>query len=177
MTTRNRQIIRAPRKERMWGIVSVNFSIIANTAAAMVSASLMAFLRADVEYDLPGVTASAIRLNVMYRQTTAQSTDEDTLAMGVGWISDTAIASGGAALPDPSTDHFDWMFHDIRTLKASGSTDSDQTPFNGQFSIKNDSMRKQRENHSTLSLVVRATLLQSASVQVFLGGRVLYLLP
>ena len=170
--------VRTPRKERMWGITNQNFTIAAATAATMVAIDLLAALKTDVGYDLPGVTASAIRLNVLYRMTTAQGTDEDTVALGIGWISDTAFASGGAALPDPSTDHFDWMFHDIRTLKGEGAADLDQSPaVAGFLQIRNDSMRKQRENHSTLALIVRATQLQSASVQVFVGGRVLFLLP
>ncbi len=176
MTQRNR-IVRAPRKERMWGIVDANGSLIAATAAAMIFVDAMTLLRADVGYDLPGVTASAIRLNIGYRKTTAAIGDDDTVAMGIGWVSDTAIAAGGAALPDPSTDHFDWMAHDIRTVTASTGSDADQMNTEGFYTVKNDSMRKQRENHSTLGLVFRCTLLQSVSIQVFVGGRVLFLLP
>ena len=175
MTSRN--IVRAPRKNRIWGLAAHNGTIVAATAAGMLQFPLMALLKADVGYELPGVIASAIRLNVQYRQTTSQSTDDDTLAMGIAWISDTAIASGGAELPDPSTDHFDWMFHDFRTVSGLGSSDQDSVAANGHFVISNDSMRKQRENHSSLTMVIRATLLQSTSVQVFVAGRILYLLP
>jgi len=45
------------------------------------------------------------------------------------------------------------------------------------FEINSDSMRKQRENHSSLRLIVSATLLTSTQVQIFVGGRVLFLLP
>ncbi len=161
----------------MWGIVETNFTIVTATAAGMVGVNLMAALQADVGYDLPGVTASAIRLNVSYRQTGAMNGDDDVLSMGIGWVSDTAVTAGGNALPDPSTDHWDWMFHDSRALTASGTADADQVARNGFFTIKNDSMRKQRENHSSLTIVVRATILQSTTVQVFVGGRILYLLP
>ncbi len=177
MTLRNRPI-RAPRKERMWGITDVNFTLSASTAAAMIAVDLMALLRTDLGHTLAGVTASAIRLNVLYRQSVSMDTDEDTIWMGIGWVSDTAIATGGAALPDPSIDHFDWMAHDGRTLKAIGSADVEQSHIGwGAFSVHNDSMRKQRENHSTLVAVFRSTLLQSGAFQVFVQGRVLFLLP
>ena len=177
MVTRFRGPARAPRKERIWGITSGNTTLIAATAATMVSVDLMTLLKADVGYEMPGVTASAIRLNVSYRQTASQVGIEDTIAMGIGWISDTALGASGAALPDPWLDHFDWMFHDIRTIAGETVAASDIVPHNGFMTIRNDSMRKQRENHSSLAMVFRCQLLQSTNVQVFVGGRVLFLLP
>ena len=38
-------------------------------------------------------------------------------------------------------------------------------------------MRKQRKGDSRLSLVVSLMLLTSSNVQVFVGGRVLFLMP
>ena len=143
----------------------------------MVAVDLMALVRADLGTNLYELTASAIRLNVMYRTTASQSTDTETMAVGIGWVSDTAIASGGAALPDPSTDYFDWMAHDIRSFQSEGTSDLEQSPRGANFTIKNDSMRKQRENHSTLVMVCRGILVQGGGIQVFVGGRVLFLLP
>ncbi len=161
----------------MWGITSANVTLAANTQAAMVAVDLMQRLESDLELKLYELTASAIRLNITYRSTTGMLGDDDTIAMGIAWISDTAFAAGGAALPDPSTDHFDWMFHDIRTITSELAADGDSVPRQGFFTVVNDSMRKQRENHSQLVAVFRAPLLQSTSIQVFVGGRVLFLLP
>ncbi len=176
MTNRNRRNF-APRKERIWGLTSANGTIAAATAAGMIFVDLMQLLRADLGTNLYELTASAIRLQVMYRLTAGASTDTDTVAMGIGWVSDTAIAAGGAALPDPSTDHFDWMAHDIRSFQSEGASDSEQSPRNAAFAVVNDSMRKQRENHSTLGCVFRGILVQGGGTQVFVGGRVLFLLP
>ena len=177
MVTRRFGGVRTPRKDRLWGITTANGSLIAATPATMIVFPLMSSLKTDVGYEMPGVTASAIRLNVTYRQTAAQLGIDDTIAAGIGWVSDTAIASSGAALPDPSTDHFDWMFHDIRTISAVTVASADQVPANGNYTIRNDSMRKQRENHSALVMIFRCTLLQSTNIQIFVGGRVLFLLP
>ncbi len=161
----------------MWGITNVNASIVTAGPTGMKFIDLMQLLRADLETNLFELTASAIRLNILYRDAAAQSTDTSTVAMGIGWVSDTAIAASGAALPDPATDHFDWMAHDIRMYQAVGGTDSEQVNEPGFFTVKNDSMRKQRENHSTLGIVFNAHLIQGQSIQVFVGGRVLFLLP
>ena len=143
----------------------------------MIGVSLMDKLETDLSVGLHNVTASAIRLNVTYRLTTAQSTDDNTLALGIAWVSDSVLSAGGVALPDPSEDHYDWMAYDARTIAGEGASDTDHVPINGHFQINNDSMRKQRENHSTLCLMVRCTLLQATQIQVFVSGRVLYLLP
>ena len=143
----------------------------------MLTIPLMGELEADLGMELNNVTASAIRLNVTYRLTAAQSTDDTTVAMGIIWATDRAIAAGGVALPDPSADHADWMFHDIRTLVGESGIDQDSMPRNGFLEIRNNSMRKQRENGSSLVALFRVTLLQATSVQIFVGGRTLFLLP
>ncbi len=120
----------------------------AATHAAMLLIELTSALETDLGRELSNVTASAIRLNVTYRLTTAQSTDDTTVAMGILWVTNRAAAAGGVALPDPSTDHADWMFHDIRTLVGESGTDQDSMPRNGFLEIRNNSMRKQRENSS-----------------------------
>ena len=143
----------------------------------MLTIPLMGELETDLGMELNNVTASAIRLNVTYRLTTAQSTDDTTVAMGILWATDRAIAAGGVALPDPSADHADWMFHDVRTLVGESGTDQDSMPRNGFLEIRNNSMRKQRENASSLVALFRVTLLQATSLQIFVGGRTLFLLP
>ncbi len=177
MTTRSIIRTRTPRKNRMWGITNQNGTIIAATHAALLVIELQSLLQVDVDVNFFDLTASAIRLNISYRQTTAKLGDDDTVAMGIAWVSESALAVGGVAIPDPSTDHFDWMFHDIRTVTSELAADGDSVARNGAWTIRNDSMRKQRENHSNLVAVFRATLLQSVSVQVFVGGRVLFLMP
>jgi len=70
------------------------------------------------------------------------------------------------------------MFHDIRTLSSSRDVvDIDEQVPGSMLVIRNDSMRKQHENASSLLIIFRASLLQSVAIQVFIGGRVLFLLP
>ena len=177
MTSRNRVINRTPRRPRQWGITSQNFSLAGTAEANRVAIDLGAELEADIASNLHNVTASAIRLNVSYRQTGAQRGDDDTVGLGIAWINQGAFDTGAGALPNPLTHAYDWMFHDIRTMSNSLASDGDEIPANGFWVIKNDSMRKQRENHSVLAMVCQAGLLQSTSIQVFVGGRVLFLLP
>ena len=147
MTTRGitRRIVRTPRRARQWAIAPVaGGTIVAATHAGMLTVPLMSELETDLGMELNNVTASAIRLNVTYRLATAMSTDDTTVAMGILWATNRAIAAGGVALPDPSQDHADWMFHDIRTLVGESGTDQDSHPRNGFLEIRNNSMRKQR---------------------------------
>ena len=173
---------RGQRRERMWGITSTNGTVAAATHAGMLTIDMMTELRTDVGYTMPAVTASALRFNIDYRPTVWKLGDDVTVAMGVIWATEKAIVAGGVALPDPSADQADWLFHDIRTLICPGtgfdtSTDSDVAPRDGRLVISNDSMRKQRENQSTLVMLFRVILLQATSLQVFVGGRTLFILP
>ena len=182
MTLRNRRMApRGKRRDRQWGITSANGSIVASGHAGQLAIDLMTNLRVATGYQMPGVTASALRFNVDYRGTTWKAGDDITMAMGVIWATDRAISSGGVALPNPATDDADWMFHDIRTLSSPGNgfdvADSDIQPGNSQLVISNDSMRKQRENDSTLVMIFESILLQAVSVQMFVGGRALFILP
>ena len=163
---------------RMWGIVNENGSLIAATHAGQLVFDLQKKLEADIGSNLHDATASAIRINVNYRVTGSSEGDDTTIALGIGWVSNAAFAVAGVSVPDPVEDHFDWMFHDIRTFSSAiGATDVDEAPRNSMIEIRNNSMRKQRENNSKLVLVTRAVLLQPTSCQVFLGGRVLFLNP
>jgi len=180
MTTRSisRIVGRRPRRSRQWGITNSNGSLVAATHAAQINLDLTASLEVALGFDLHNVTASAIRLNINYRLTTSSTGDENTVACGVGWVSNRARDAGGVALPDPSVDNFDWMFHDIRTLSSSRDVvDIDEQVPGSMLVIRNDSMRKQHENASSLLIIFRASLLQSVAIQVFIGGRVLFLLP
>jgi len=177
MTSRNLPRVRTPRKNRLWGITTANGTLAAATQAGAIAFDLQALLQTDLDINMYELTASAIRLNVSYRQTSAMLGDDDTIACGIAWVGENALAVGGTSIPDPSTDHYDWMYHDIRTVTSVLASDGDSVAVNGAFTVKNDSMRKQRENHTNLVFIFRAILLQSASVQVFVGGRTLFLLP
>ena len=174
MTSRN--IIRAPRRARQWGILpGANGTIAATTDAAMVAFDLQADLEVDLAHTLNNVTASAIRLDLGLAFAAGSAVGDLVMFhFGIAWILQEAVIAGGAALPNPRNDHYDWMAHGSR-LVESHSTGKNM-PVGGQIEIRNDSMRKQRENHSSLTLVVTASLLEF-SIQVFVSGRVLYLLP
>jgi len=152
--------------------------LIAATQVAMIQFNLGQNLETDIDSNLHDATASAIRLNINYRLTDSITGEDATICAGIAWISENAAGVGGTSLPDPSSDHHDWMWHDIRTLSASRDVAGidEQVP-GSHITIVNNSMRKQRENNSRLSLIFRATLLQPTSVQVFVGGRVLFLNP
>ncbi len=162
----------------MWGIISSNGSIVAATHAGQLIVPLQGKLETDLGASLNQATASAIRVNVNYRLTASTTGDDCTVACGVMWATDAAVAVGGTSIPDPHEDHADWMFHDIRTLSSSRDvTDVDEQVLGSFMQIRNDSMRKQRENNSQLIMVFRCSILQPTSLQVFIGGRVLYLNP
>ena len=176
MTNRNR--IRLPRMPRMWGVAIANGTIAVATSAGKAVFNLQANLESDIGSTLHDATASAIRLNVNYRLQSATTGDDNTVACGIGWVNERAIAAGATSVPSPIDDHFDWMFHDIRTLSASRDvTDKDEQVLGSFMQIRNNSMRKQRENSSTLVAVFEAEVLESVALQIFLGGRVLFLNP
>ena len=139
---------------RMWGIVSANVSIVVATHAGLADLSLQTRLESDIGSNLHDATASAIRINVNYRLTGSTTGDDNTIACGIAWISDAAEAVGGVAIPDPLEDHYDWMFHDIRTLTSSRDVvDVDEQVQGSLMVIRNNSMRKQRENNSMLMII------------------------
>jgi len=177
MTTRAlARIPRSARRARQWAITSATGSLIAVTDAAMIVFDLQSGLETDLGFNLNNVTASAIRLRISYNfQATAVVGDQVIGDWGIGWFQDDAIAAGAASLPRPENDSFDWMahghFHVVADVPAVKSR-----PRDGQEMILNDSMRKQRENHSTLAMIVSAQVLEDP-LTVNLGGRVLFLLP
>ena len=123
---------RSPRRDRQWGITNTNGTVAAATHAGQLTVDLMAGIRAASGYNLPGVTASALRFNINYRPTVWTLGDDVTVACGVIWATDRAITAGGVALPNPGVDDADWLFHDIRSLICPGNgfdaTDSDVAP-------------------------------------------------
>ena len=178
MTTRAlaRIPIRAPRRPRQWALAPTGIgSVIGTTEATKLFFDLQAALETDLAYNLNNVTASAIRLDIsIIFQTGGTVGQLSVLHFGIGWFQDDAIAAGVASLPNPSNDSFDWMAHRKRAVVC--ETTGANLPRGGTFQIYNDSMRKQRENHSTLGMVVSATtLLQEVDISV--GGRTLFLLP
>ena len=169
---------RPARRARQWGITTVNSSIIAATHAGMKSIDLLNTLEGDLSVEIHNATISALNINVNYRLTGSTTGDDTTIFCAVGLFGEDAFGVGGVSLPDPSTDHADWMYWDARTLTSSRDvTDVDEQVFNSQLEIRNRSMRKMRENHQRLGILFRATLLQATTVQVFVAGRVLVLLP
>ena len=177
MTNRNRQFVRTPRRARQWAITNSNGTIVAATQAGMLAINLLALFETDIGAELMNVTISALNYNINYRLTSSTAGDDLTIACGVIIVSEDAFGEGGAALPRPSADHSDWMFNDIRTLTSTQGTDIDEQVPGSFLEIRNKSMRKMRENHSVLAMIFSATLLQPTSVQIFIGGRCLVLLP
>ena len=175
MTTRSISRIRIPRRARQWAIISTSGSVIAATEAAKITFDLQSGLESDLGFSLNNVTASALRYNLVFSFPGGSALgDTCSLMWGIAWLSNDAIAAGAASLPNPNTDHADWMAHGGAFIRSESITA--HVPRGGLFQIKNDSMRKQRENNSTLAMIVSANVLAS-SVTVSLNGRGLFLLP
>ena len=150
-------------------------TIAAATEAGKAIFDLQVNLEVDLGSNLNNVTASAIRLEMAIRtQATAAVGDTMSGCWGVAWIGNDAIAAGGASIPSPNNDHADWMAHGTWLVVA--ETTSVRQMGNKTFPVVSDSQRKQRENHSTLLFVMEAVLLDDP-ITIFLGGRVLFLLP
>ncbi len=179
MTSRfPRAIVRAPRRARTWAQSSQNGSIAAATHAGAIAFNLLTAYEADIGAELHNVTVSAINFNVNYRLTSSTTGDDFTVFCGIILMGEDAFTVGGTSLPDPASDHADWMFWDNRTLSSSRDvTDIDEQVQGSLLRINNRSMRKMRENHQVLAMIFRATVLQPTTVQVFIGGRTLILLP
>ncbi len=174
MTTRIRSF--APRRPRQWGLQNNNGSIVAATHAGNLAFDLQSKLETDLGANLHNVTVSAIRLDITLRfQATAVVGDTFNLHWGITWVSSSAAAAGGVALPDPSDDHADWIAHGQRLVVADVAAVI-SAPRRGLIEIRNDSMRKQKENDSSLLLICQASVVDDP-VTIFLGGRVLFLLP
>jgi len=180
MTTRalQRIPIRALRRNRQWAQRIVNGSIVVATQAGMLAIDLLSELESDLGMVLANVTISALNYEVDYRLTDSTTGEDVTVIMGIILIGKEAFGIGGVSLPDPAGDHADWMFWDGRTMSASRDVSSvDEQVSNSHLIIRNRSMRKMRENHQTLAMIFRSTLLQPTSLQIFIAGRALVLLP
>ena len=166
-----------PRRARQWAntpMVTTTISTAGETGKAVID--LQAQLEVDLDYNLNNVTASAIRLN-LYVRTQATVVVGDTMSglWGVMWVNDDAIAVGATAVPSPAGDSADWMAHGTWAI-AADTAGAVGFPATNPFPVLSDSQRKQRENHSSLVFVMEVVLL-SDPVTIFLGGRVLFLLP
>ena len=176
--TSNRQIVCAPRRARQWAQRITNGSIVAATHAGIGAVNLLSELEVDLSVEMHNVTISALNINVTFRLTSSTTGDDTSVTTAIALVGEDAFTVGGVALPDPFTDHADWMFWDSRTMTSSRDvTDVDEVVINGFLEIRNKSMRKMRENHQVLALLVRCSLLQPVSLQFFVAGRSLVLLP
>ena len=175
MTTRGIQrFVRNARRARQWAVIpGTNGTIAGITEATKLSFNLTSDLETSLGFNLHNVTASAIRLDLGL-QFAASGTvgDRAMLHWGVIWITTDATAT---IMPNPATDAADWMAHGSRLIVNEAMAIN--MPRGGQVELHSDSMRKQRENNSELNLVVSATVLTGTNVQVFLSGRVLFILP
>ena len=133
-------------------------------------------LETSIGANLHNVTVSAIRMDMwMSFATTAVVGDRVRMAYGIMWIAQDSFDIGGTSVPDPSTDHVDWIAHGSSEIICDAAAVL-SSPRNGLVRIRNDSMRKQRENNSVLALIVRATVLMDP-VTIFFSGRTLFIFP
>jgi len=177
MTSRNlaRRRFAGPRRARQWANVSTSISVIGVTEAQKGVFDLQSALEVDLDYNLNNVTASAIRLNLSFRYVVGSTLgDLNRGSWGIRWCSNDAVAAGAASLPNPVNDSADWMAHGSFAI-ISEST-SAHVPRGGNVVVENNSMRKQGENNSSLCIII-ATVSSAFTMQVDIGGRVLFLLP
>ena len=173
MTTRqafNRQRA-AQRRARQWAITNSNFTL----SSTKVAIDLQAGLETDLAANLHNVTLAASRLTLQFDFAAGSTIGDRALGFyGIIWMSNDALTAGASAFPNPENDSADWIMHGSRLL-VSESTLQHQ-PRNAHMNFFTDSQRKQRENNSTLVLIGVASLSEHG-VQVFVGGRVLFILP
>ena len=178
MRAPGRTIIRTQRRARQWAMKSINFSFTAVDHAGMKSIDLLSELETDMGFELSNVTISALNYNVNFRMSGSTEGDDDTVSVGIILVGQDAFTVGALSLPDVTGDHADWMYWSGHTMSSSvGTVDADEQVFNGQLEIRNRSMRKMRENHQVLAMLVGAEVLQTMTIQVFVAGRALVLLP
>jgi len=166
------------RKERQWGITHANGTIVLATKAGMLIAELTSGLETTLGVEAHNWTVAALKFRLdVHGLATGTANDQVVLSAGIAWVGNDAFAAGAGSLPDPSDDNADWIWHSGIALSfpTTGAGGSPAIPPGG-FVIDNKSMRKQRENNSTLVLHVRATTL-ARTVTVFISGRALFLLP
>ena len=172
MRTVGRQAIRSARRARQWAITAQNFTLSAMTVAV----DLQSGLEVDLDANLHNVTVSAIRTTLDLQFAAGLTIGDRTLCyFGIIWLSNDAIAAGGSSLPNPANDSADWIMHGTR-LVVSEST-LIHKPRGGQLNFFGDSMRKQRENNSSLVMIGATVTPSEHGVQCFVGGRVLFILP
>ena len=180
MTMRSvgRPIIRTPRRSRQWAQTIINFSLVAATHAGEKAIDLLTELETDLAMNFSNITISALNFNVDYRLVNSSTGDDTTVTCAVALVGADALAAGAASLPDIAEDHGDYMFWETRTLTSSRDvTDKDEAVANSHLEIRNRSMRKMRENHQKLVMLFRSVTLGADSMQIFVGGRALILLP
>ena len=172
MRTVRRQIpTRGVRRARQWAITSQNFTM----STTVVAIDLQTALETDLDANLHNVTVAAIRLTLGFQFATASTVgDRTNMFFGVIWVGNDALATGFAALPSPIDDSADWIMHGSRLLVSNSA--AIHAPRNGTMDFFGDAQRKQRENHSTLVLIGVASIAEHG-VQIFVGGRVLFILP
>jgi len=176
MTTRSITRIRSARRARQWAIVRFTTSVIGTTEAQKSVVDLQALLETDLGFNLNNVTASAIRLRLNFHFASGSTVgDSVQFAYGIIWASDDAIAAGAASIPNPANDSSDWMAHGGGFIVSESTAQHVPRGGDGHMMI-NDSMRKQRENSTTLVLVTSAQTVQS-TLQIHGVGRVLFILP
>ncbi len=176
MTSRNRNIVRAPRRARQWALqTGQNGTVAAASHAGAIAIDLFTSIEAELGMTLNNVTLSAIRLAVGCQFFDASTVgDRVMLHWGVTWVTQDAFDAGAVSMPEPNADNADWMAHGAVLLVSEAT--GIHMPRGGQFLVTSDSMRKQRENNSLPVIIFQASLSEH-SIQIFLGGRVLYLLP
>ena len=179
MTTRalRRPIVRGSRKERQWGITIANGSIIGVTQATSLAFNLTDGLETTLGSEAHNWTVAALKYNLDFVGLAAGAVNDDfTVAAGVTWVNNDALAAGPVSLPSPSDDNADWMWYSAGHFTFENAVAKEAPMNRSGFVIDNQSMRKQRENNSSLVLIVRGVL-TDRTVQVFLSGRALFLLP
>ncbi len=173
--TRVRTVPRAPRRNRQWGITHANGAIVTATDAGSLIVDLGAALKTFLGGNLANVTVSAIRLKISLNfQATAVVGDRAVAGWGIIVASQQAFDAGAASLPDPVADDADWMAHGSFNVTSDVAA-AISRPRDGEFEIRNDSMRKMREANKALVLKFRPSLIDDP-ISIFISGRVLFLL-
>jgi len=153
MTSRNRVVVRAPRRPMSWVLSTAGSTPIAAGAVAAVD-----LLASRTDFQRTDVTVTRIRGELAL---TPQSDVDDTYQWfaGITVVNKQAAGVGVTALPDPETENADWLWFDGGHIFPAFYADSAGVErvlaLPRYISIDSKSQRKMHEENKSLQLIIK----------------------
>ena len=129
----------------------------------------------EIGHNFYDITVVRIR-GIIHADPPSDNVDyEGYYSVGIGWFPE-----GISTFPSPAEDSYDWLYQSFGYIRQLGKAGTDQTTITQDgihWDVDNKSMRKQREQHSTLRLVAQGNLSSAATFGVSYALRTLVMLP